>query len=110
MRPNTMFRVTGWTSSNRVGSVSGATSYREWTTNHGKPLPPMDSRSSIGETYDHGMLAWKGVAGDFDLVTRLDSLTATAASRAGIMVRGGTGPSRCDRIHRAFLGRGRFIG
>lgn len=54
----------------------------------------------IGETYDHGVLAWKGVAGDFDFLTRLDSLTATTASRAGLMVRGGTGPADAT----AFIG------
>jgi len=96
----TEYNVLGnWLDSRIGGSVSSAT-----LSESGSQITLAAAADGlavgIGETYDHGMLAWKGVAGDFDLVTRLDSLTATAASRAGIMVRGGTGPSDAT----AFIG------
>ncbi|TVP75164.1 MAG: hypothetical protein EA353_14470 [Puniceicoccaceae bacterium] len=47
-----------------------------------------------GETYDEGRFFWKGVAGDFDWVARLDSLSnASGPTRAGLMLRGGPGPT-----------------
>ncbi|MFW2479242.1 MAG: hypothetical protein ACN4GF_03825 [Lentimonas sp.] len=54
----------------------------------------------VGETYDHGQFVWKGVAGDFDFVTSLESLTSAPDSRTGIMVRGGSGPTDAT----AFIG------
>lgn len=88
-----------WLDSRIGGSVSGAT-----LSESGSQMTVSAAANGlgvgIGETYDHGMLVWKGVAGDFDFMTRLDSLTATAASRGGIMVRGGTGPSDAT----AFIG------
>ena len=54
-----------------------------------------------GETYDEGRFHWKGVAGDFDWVARLDSVgNASGPTRAGLMVRGGRGPTDAA----AFLG------
>ncbi|TVP74818.1 MAG: hypothetical protein EA353_14960 [Puniceicoccaceae bacterium] len=54
-----------------------------------------------GETYDEGRFFWKGVAGDFDWVARLDSLTnASGPTRAGLMLRGGPGPTDAS----AFVG------
>jgi len=96
----TEYNVSGnWLASSIGSSVSGAS-----LTEIGPQITVSAAADGlaveIGETYDHGMLAWKGVAGDFDFVTRLDSLTATTASRAGIMVRGGTGPSDAT----AFIG------
>ncbi|MDQ8195888.1 trypsin-like serine protease [Coraliomargarita sp. SDUM461004] len=45
-----------------------------------------------GQTYDEGRFVWKAVAGDFDWIARLDSLTdASGPTRAGLMVRGGPG-------------------
>lgn len=47
-----------------------------------------------GETYDQGHLVWKAVAGDFDLVARLDAISSNHNTvRAGIMLRGGPGPT-----------------
>lgn len=47
-----------------------------------------------GKTYDQGQFVWQGVAGDFDFVARLDSLTnVSGPTRAGLMVRGGAGPT-----------------
>ena len=48
----------------------------------------------VGETYDHGQFTWKGVAGDFDWIARLSSMgNATGPTRAGLMLRGGPGPT-----------------
>jgi hypothetical protein len=96
----TEYDVTGnWLASSIGASVSGA-SLSESGSQITLSAAADGLAVDIGETYDHGLLSWKGVAGDFDFVTRLDSLTATAGSRAGLMVRGGTGPADAT----AFIG------
>lgn len=48
----------------------------------------------VGETYDEGQFIWKAATGDFDLIARLDSVSAPSGTpEAGLIIRGGAGPT-----------------
>ncbi|GEM_PF-1787318 len=77
-----------------IGSLGTAGSHLEAAGVH--TLTGAGQGVGIGEgaTYDQGQFVWQGVAGDFDYVARLDSLTnVSGPTRAGLMVRGGEGPT-----------------
>ncbi len=83
---------------NWISSGLGSTATGGGFTEAGAQLSVTGSGSGLGHdvgaTYDHGHFVWQGVSGDFDWGARLNSLgNQTGPTRAGIMLRGGSGPT-----------------
>jgi hypothetical protein len=86
--------VTGSWMSRELGSTATGGGFSEVGTQLSVTGSGSGLGHDVGATYDHGHFAWKGVAGDFDLKARLDSLgNQSGPTRAGIMLRGGPGPT-----------------